>query len=419
MIIFKDSLDIYGNQSDVAIESEQEIIIDAKGLLKLPALIDPHVHFRTPGQEYKEDWLTGAQAALFGGITTVFDMPNNLPPIYDLETIKKKKCLIDAQLKKASIPLRYGLYLAADKTQIEKIPQAKSQAVGIKVFMGSSTGDLLIEEDEVLEKIFRIASKNNMIVAIHAECEKTLKNNSKRYPLPQRVPIHSRIRSKQAALIACKKALFLSKKYNCRLYLLHVSTQEELQHIRQAKKENVPVYVECCPHHLFFNISYYQSLGTKALVNPPLRDPHDQKALWKAIEDGTVDTIGSDHAPHALEEKMQTYGKAPSGIAGIEFMLPLLLNAYHDRKISLEKIVEITRKNVEKIFNLKSNDDLVFVDMEQTLALDEKDLKTKCRLSPYTDVLLKGWPIYTVLDKKVYSVDRKQAAIPLVKSLFH
>lgn len=372
-------------------------------IIELPALIDPHVHFRTPGDERKENWITGAQAAIAGGVTTVFDMPNNTPPVIDHKSLAAKQKMIEKQLKQAVIPLHYYLYIGATGENNEEIRKLKNKIIGIKMFMGSSTGNLLVAHKKKQEEVFKLASELNLVLAVHAEDEETIKNCpplAKEGRLKAEVVLHSRIRSPQAAIIAVKNAVEMAKKYKTKLYICHVSTKEELELIRQAKKENAKVYAEVTPHHLFLSEDDYNRLGTLGQMNPPLRTTADNEALWKAISDGTIDVISTDHAPHTLEEKALPYPQSPSGVPGIETSLPLLLNAYNEDKISLEKITKLTRTNIEKIFNLPCNDDRVIVDLNLEKEIENKNLKTKCGWSPFAGWKLKGWPIATILDNK-------------------
>ncbi len=383
----------------------QDIIVEAQGRLTiLPALIDPHVHFRTPGAEYKEDWRHGAEAAIAGGVTTVIDMPNNIPSCCTKAAVENKMQLIDRQLEEVGIPLRYHLYLGADKNHIEEIGKAKKLIVGVKIYMGSSTGDLVMDDDEALDKVFQIAAQENVIIGIHAEDEAILKTYKNKYKNNTDPSIHSKIRDRSAAIKAVEKAIALTEKYSAQLCVLHLSTKEELELVKEAKQRELLVFAEVSPNHLFLNEKDYQRWGTRVQLNPPLRTEEDNEALWKGIRDGTVDMIGTDHAPHTLEEKNRPYGQAPSGIPGIETMLPLLLNAYHEERLSLGKIVELTRSNTEMIFQLPPQDDVVLVDLEMVKEVRNENLKTKCGWSPYVGKVLKGWPIYTILKGQVFRV---------------
>ncbi len=383
----------------------QEQVIDAQGRLTiLPALIDPHVHFRTPGGEQKEDWRSGALAAISGGVTTVIDMPNNNPPCISKKDLEDKKRLIDAQLAEIHIPLRYHLYLGADKNHIDEIGKCKQLIAGIKIYMGCSTGNLVMDDEKALDKVFQIAAQENLLIAVHAEDEKILQENKKRYTTVTDPSVHSQIRERKAAIKATKKAIELAEKYGTQLCILHMSTKEELHLVAEAKKRELLVFAEVSPNHLFLSEKDYHKWGTKVQVNPPLRTEEDCEALWEGIRNGTVDIIGTDHAPHTLEEKKLPYGQAPSGIPGIETLLPLLLNAYHEQKITLEKIVALTRTNIELVFQLQDNNDVVLVDLEMSKEVLDKNLKTKCGWSPYAGMVLKGWPIYTILKGQVFHV---------------
>ena len=270
--------------------------------------------------------------------------------------------------------------------------------------MGCSTGNLVIDDDESLHAVFKLAADNNLIVAVHAEDEHLMRENAKQYNFPQPYQTHSLIRNEEVAARAVEKAIALSHLYMTKLYILHVSTLEELALIKQAKAKKIPVFAETTPHHLFLNTGYYKTLQGKAVMNPPLRSKEHQQALFKAIHEGVIDTIGSDHAPHTLEEKNQPYGCCPSGVPGIETTLPLLLNAYHQQLLSLPEIIALTSANAKKIFQLPDNTDHVLVDLAKIANVDESILKTKCGWSPFMDMTLKGWPAYTILNNKIFDL---------------
>lgn len=369
---------------------------DNPDIIAIPALIDPHVHFRTPGMEYKEDWRTAAKAALAGGYTTVFDMPNTIPPTITAERLREKKKLIDTQLKEIGIPLRYQLFFGADKHHLDQIAQVKDEIIGIKVFMGCSTGDLVIDDDESLHAVFEIAAKENLIVAVHAEDEHLLRERKAQYKDIKEYAIHSKIRDTEIARFAVEKAIGLTRQYGTRLYILHVSSIPELALIRQAKAENLPVFAETTPHHLFLDESSYAILAGKAVVNPPLRHVENHAALFTAIHEGVIDTIGSDHAPHTLSEKSKPYGECPSGMPGIETTLALLLNAYHDNLLSLQEIVNLTSQNALKIFPMSIHKDMTLIDLAKKMSVNDHNLHTKCGWSPFNGRILHGWPILTI-----------------------
>ncbi|MFU8797560.1 MAG: dihydroorotase [Gammaproteobacteria bacterium] len=397
MIYIDNAKNIHGNKLNLVYKSSEDKHLDATGLTVFPGLIDPHVHFRTPGMEEKEDWQTAALAAIHGGYTTVFDMPNTLPPTTTHTLFEEKKALIDSQLQKAGIPLRYELYFGADKNHLDQIPTIKNNAIGIKVFMGCSTGNLVIDDDESLHAVFKIAAEQNLLVAVHAEDEAMIKNRKKIFHEDLKYASHSDIRNTDVACCAVEKAISLTRLYGTKLYILHVSSADEITLIKQAKAEGLPVFAETTPHHLFLNTDAYKTLQGKAVVNPPLRSPENQQAVFAAILDGTIDTIGSDHAPHLPHEKALPYGQCPSGMPGIETTLPLLLTAYHEQLISLERIIALTCTKPREIFNLPENNDIVLVDLNKSKTIANDDLKTKCKWSAFTGTELKGWPVYTFL----------------------
>lgn len=404
MLVINNARDIKNNVINLNFESSDNQIIDATGLTVLPALVDPHVHFRTPGYEHKEDWRTAAKAAVAGGYTTVFDMPNTLPPTVTAELLREKKAIINAQLREVDIPLRYQLFFGADKNHISEIPKVRNEVIGIKVFMGCSTGGLVVDDDETLHAIFKVASEENMLVAVHAEDECLMNQNKIKYSGATDYAIHSQIREVQAAVIAVEKAISLTRQYGTRLYILHVSSIQEIELIKKAKEEGLPVFAETTPHHLFLNDSVYAILQGKAQVNPPLRSKEHQPALFQAIYDGIIDTIGTDHAPHTLAEKAKEYGVCPSGMPSIEIVLKLLLNAVHENKLSLNQLISLTSGRAKNIFQLDDTNDVVLVDLKKQTVIDDKHLHTKCGWSPYIGQKLIGAPVYTVLDGRLFSL---------------
>lgn len=400
MITITGAQTLDGQVMDFELASDKTETINAKGLTILPAVIDPHVHFRTPGMEYKEDWRTGAKAAIRGGCTMVFDMPNTKPPTFTETLLKEKKALINSQLMDVNIPLRYELFFGADKEHLDEIPKIKNDVIGIKVFMGCSTGNLVIDDDESLHAVFSIAAREDMLVAVHAEDEHLLRERKEKYSGIMDYHAHSKLRDIEVATTAVEKAISLSREYGTSLYILHVSSAEEIRLIEAAKKEKLSVFAETTPHHLFLDTSAYDSLGGKAVVNPPLRAAANREVLFAAIKSGIIDTIGSDHAPHTLDEKSKKYGECPSGMPGIEFMLPLLLNAYNEKKLSLDEIISLTSNRACDIFQINSHEDLVLVDLNKTMEITKTE--SKCGWSPYMGMTLTGWPVYTIMKNRVF-----------------
>lgn len=373
-------------------------VVDVKGKYILPGLIDVHVHFRNPGNPEKEDWTTGSKAALAGGVATVLDMPNNNPPITTV-------ALLDAKRKsvKDEAMVNYGFYIGATPDNIKEIKKAKNIA-GVKVYMGSSTGNLLVDKKEDLE---RLMAQSGKLLALHAESEKCICKGQEEHTdefLPQ---VHSYIRGPICAHEAVREALHLSKKYHAKIHICHCSTAVELQDIRKFKNGNVSV--EVTPHHLFLNIKDYDLYGNMVKVNPPLREEADQVALWEGIKDGTVDIVATDHAPHLLKEKEKDYNNVPSGLPGVQMMLPLLLNAVNEEKLSLEKVVELTSFNPARIFGIKDKGmlkegydaDITIVDMEMAERVDNKYMWSKAKWTPFNGLTLKGWPVMTFVNGKL------------------
>ena len=348
-------------------ESKAEKIIDAKSNFVLPGLIDCHVHFREPGLTHKEDFLTGSMAAAKGGVTTILDMPNTLPPTTTIEALEQKRRLAAKSI------VNYGLIFGATMDNISDINKAKNNAA-VKLYMDYTTGDLKIDDFEAISDIFR-ASK---LTVIHAEDE-NVKNAVD-------ILIKSKIKNK--------------------IHFAHVSSQKELDHAKQNKISR-QVSVEVSPHHLFMNEKDLQSLGAFAEMKPRLKTEQDQKALWLGIKNGTVDIIASDHAPHLKEEKEQA--NYPFGVPGVETMLPLLLDAFNSNRITLPAIQKLCCENPAKIFRIKNRGflqegydaDLVIVDLDKRQAVRNEDLMTKCKWSPYEGKILKGWPVTTIVNGNV------------------
>lgn len=394
-----------GHRINCFIPSHSKQVIDAEEFMLFPALIDPHVHFRTPGAEHKENWVTAAKAAIAGGVTTILDMPNNTPSCSTLFALRAKEELIRKQLASIQIPLRFLCYLGADEQHLDQIALAKGAVAALKIYMGSSTGDLRMDNTAALQEAFRLAAEQDVLIAVHAEDEALMKEREKEFAGRRDAAVHSLIRNPTVAARAVEQALLLAEKTGARLYIAHVSTQDELDLIRSAKKQGLSIYAEATPHHLFLDESSYESLGTKGLVNPPLRSKKDRKALWEAIYDDTIDTIGTDHAPHTLEEKQRPYGLAPSGFPSIEFYFALLLNAYREGQLSLEKIVSLTHTRPQEIFGLPINDDVVLVDLKRERTITSDLIRSKAGWSPYLGLTLTGWPRYTVCDGVLFDLE--------------
>jgi dihydroorotase len=372
-------------------------MIDAKGMIVLPGLIDVHVHFREPGDIQKEDFLTGSRAAAAGGVTTVLDMPNNKPPITNAAALEDKR-----ELAKKSI-VNYGFYFGATSNNIDEIKKAKNIA-GVKTYMGSSTGNLLVTDDSALGRIF----SSGELIAVHAEDEEMMLKNAERYKNEHNAEIHGKVRSQECAAAAVKKAVDIAKKYNTKLHICHSSTEEEMRLIAAAKKD-ANISCEVTPHHLFLTAAAMRKLGNFAKMNPPLRSKSDVEALWKGISRGVVDIIATDHAPHTIEEKEVDYWKAPSGVPGVETMLPLLLNAVNNNILSLQQLVKLTSENPAERFGIKNKGkiiaradaDLVIVDMKKEKTIKNSEIVSKCAWTPFDGWKVKGRVIATIANGEI------------------
>ncbi len=366
--------------------------IDCSNAMVWPGLIDGHVHFRTPGQEYKEDWRTGSAAALAGGVTSVQDMPNNAVPITTKELLEEKQAIVQ---KNAVVDFK--LSMTASDQSVDELIEADPDFM--KLYLGASTGDIAVTKPELLERIFQ---ETHGQIMLHAEDEGIIRQNEETYKGESEPEIHSAIRGREAAIAAINDALELAKKYNRSIYLCHVSTKEELDLVRAAKKDGVQVYLEVTPHHLTFNEGSYKNFKNFVKVNPPLRTKEDNDALWQGIADGTVDVVATDHAPHTRDEKQEEYWNAPSGIPGIEFMFPLLLTGVYEQKITLDDIYRCLVENPAKIFGFTKNikvgapADLVVFEPDTAWVVQSTDVKSKIGWSPYIGYQMQGKVLRTI-----------------------
>lgn len=377
-------------------------VVHLKGKHLLPGLIDVHVHFRTPGMTRKEDWTTGSKAALAGGVTTVLDMPNTDPPTTDRPSLDLKR-----QIVRKDALVNYGFFAGATKSNLDELKAIEGVA-GIKVYMGSSTGGLLVDDLQTLEALMKDSGK---ILALHAENEECIKKGMEEHLGEADPSVHSRIRAPECAAQAVEAALGLVVKHCANVHFCHVTTRQEMELIRKFKKEQPPeiaklVSAEVTPHHLFLSERDYAEYGNLVKVNPPLRSEDDVSALWEGIADGTVDIIATDHAPHLLEEKMLPYSEAPSGVPGVQTMLPLLLHAVNEGKLTLQKVVELCSFHPARRFGFKgkgaivegADADFTVVDMGLREKVCHKYLWTKPDWSPFHNWVLSGWPVMTYVN---------------------
>ncbi|MDZ8189836.1 MAG: dihydroorotase [Nostoc sp. ChiSLP02] len=372
--------------------------IDAQGLTLLPGVIDPQVHFREPGLEHKEDLFTASCACAKGGVTSFLEMPNTRP----LTTTQEA---LDDKLKRASqkCVVNYGFFIGATPENLPDLLLAKPTP-GIKIFMGSMHGQLLVDGETALEAIF---AKGDRLIAVHAEDQARINQRRQEFANIHDVAVHSQIQDNEAALLATQLALKLSKKYQRRLHILHLSTADEAELLRQEKPSWVTA--EVTPQHLLLNTSAYQQIGTLAQMNPPLRSPHDNEVLWQALRDGVIDFIATDHAPHTLEEKAQEYPNTPSGMPGVETSLPLMLTAAMQGKCTLAQVVNWMSKAVAVAYGIPNKGaiapgydaDLVLVDLDTYRPVRREELLTKCGWSPFEGWNLTGWPVTTIVGGQI------------------
>jgi len=384
---------------DPAIQTAADEVIDASGLTLLPGVIDDQVHFREPGLTAKEDLRTATRACAKGGVTTFLEMPNTVPTTTTVQRLHEKlalaaeKCLVN-----------YGFYIGATAENLDQLQQAQ-RTPGIKIFIGSSTGDLLVDDQQALERIF---AETTLPITAHCEDETTIRRNREQCGQSGDVADHSRIRSAEAAMIATKRAFDLAVRHRHRFHLLHCSTAAEAQLL--ADHHNL-LTAEVCPHHLFFNVDDYTRLGTLIQMNPSVKTRQDNEGLWQALQQGLIQVIATDHAPHLLEEKQQPYPKSPSGLPAVENSLPLMLNEVNRGRVTLRQVVHWMCDAPARVWDIVNKGriaegydaDLVLVDMSLTKTVLNEEQQTKCRWSPWHGESLTGWPVRTwVLGREVY-----------------
>lgn len=322
------------------------MVIDAKGSLILPGAIDVHVHFRDPGMAKKENWYTGSCSAAAGGVTTVFDHPNTIPPTIDPKSFREKRKVA----KKSIIDYGINAGVTTNLTNLKDLWELGATAFG-EIFMAESTGSLNINE-RTLKEAFGIIENLGAVACIHAEDEETIKKFVHMLKGNLTPESYSKSRSNLSEKIAVEKAIKLAPD-KTNLHFCHISALESLGIIRKAKIENKNITCEVTPHHLLLSIRDYRRLGMLGKMNPPLRDFPSQQSLWEGLNDGTIDIIASDHAPHLESEKMTDIWTSPAGVPGVETLMPLMLMAVKRNLITLKRLIETTSYNPARIFNLK------------------------------------------------------------------
>jgi dihydroorotase len=369
-------------------------VVDATGLHILPGVIDTQVHFREPGLEHKEDLETGSRAAVAGGVTAVFEMPNTKPLTTSPEALADK-----VRRARHRMFCDFAFFVGGTVENATDIPKLEKleAAAGIKVFMGSSTGDLLVDDEATLD---RIIGKISRRASFHAEDEARLRARMhlRRKGDPSS---HPEWRDPEAALIATKRLVRLAEKYGKRVQVLHVSTAEEMDFLAEHKGYAT---VEVTPHHLTLEApECYERLGAYAQMNPPVRDARHRAALWAALQSGIVDVLGSDHAPHAREEKEHAYPDTHSGMTGVQTLVPTMLDHVNSGRLSLQRFVDLTSHGPQRLFGIRNKGriavgydaDLTIVDLKRTVTISNDWIESRCRWTPYDGVKVTGWPVGT------------------------
>lgn len=375
------------------------------GLTILPGVIDTQVHFREPGFIHKEDIETGSMAALLGGVTTVFEMPNTSPATVSAEDLKDKLARAHGRAY-----TDHAFFVGATPDNIDDLSRLESLrgCAGVKVFMGSSTGNLLIEDDATLERVLLGTRRR---VAVHAEHEPRIQARKRKAEKAGHPSAHPVWRDWETSLTATKRLLALAAKTGRCVHLLHATTMEEMELL--ARHRDMAT-VEVTPQHLTLCApDCYDRLGTFAQMNPPIREAKHKDALWKAIREGLVDVIGSDHAPHTVEEKKRPYPTSPSGMPGVQTLVPVMLDHVNAKRLTLERFVDLTSAGPAHIYHISGKGriavgydaDLTIVDMNMKKKVEKSWLASRCGWSPFEGMTLQGWPRLTVLRGRVVMRD--------------
>ncbi|MBL6598622.1 MAG: dihydroorotase [Alphaproteobacteria bacterium] len=374
---------------------------DAKGLHVLPGVIDSQVHFREPGLEHKEDIAHGTKAAIKGGVTSIFEMPNTSPLTLDAATLQQKLDIAAETAWSDHAFFMGGNHENADQLSVlEKLPGC----AGVKIFMGSSTGTLLAKDDDVIAAVL---ANGNRRVSVHAEDEDRLISRQGIATDAESAEAHPDWRDVESAVRATKRIVKLARDAGRRVHVLHISSADEMDILAEHKDL---ITVEVTLNHLTMAApECYERLGAFAQMNPPVRDASHREGLWAAVRNGIVDVFGSDHAPHTIEEKERPYPSSPSGMPGVQTSLPLLLDHMNAGRLSLERLVDLTSHGPQRIFNIAGKGriavgydaDLVLVDLAAKREITDEWIASKCGWTPFDGVKVTGWPMATILRGKI------------------
>ncbi|MFV8258280.1 dihydroorotase [Bdellovibrio bacteriovorus] len=386
-------------------------IIKAHGLHVLAGVIDSQVHFREPGLTHKEDLETGTRAAVLGGVTSIFEMPNTNPSTTTKEAFEDK-----LQRAKNRAHCNYAFFIGGAHDNVAHIAELElmPHCSGVKIFMGSSTGNLLVEDDETLEQILK---RGHRRIIFHSEDEMRLRERKHIASDMADPHYHPVWRDVETAVNSTTRLLRLARKTGRKIHVLHVSTGEEMDLLKDAKDIAT---VEVLPQHLtLYAPDCYDKLGTYAQQNPPIREKRHMDRIWKALLDGTVDVIGSDHAPHTREEKDRPYPASPSGVPGVQTLVPIMLNHVHDGRLSLKKFTELVTENPCRVFGVKNKGrlrqgfdaDITIVDLKKETTIDNSWIASRCGWTPFHGMRVTGWPTHTIVGGKLV-MENDQVVLP-------
>jgi dihydroorotase len=370
-------------------------VVDCRGLHVLPGVIDSQVHLREPGAEHKEDLETGGRAAVMGGVTAVFEMPNTKPLTVTAEALADK-------VRRATNRMQcdFAFYMGGTRDNAHELGDLEQLpgCAGVKVFMGSSTGDLLVEDDD---GVARILASIRRRAAFHSEDEFRL-NARKNFQRASDAASHPVWRDPEAAVICTDRLLRLARAAGKRIHVLHISTAEEMP-LLVANKDIATV--EVTPHHLTLSADDYGRLGTLLQMNPPVREARHREAIWQALQSGVVDVLGSDHAPHTLEEKARPYPQSPSGMPGVQTLVPVMLDWVNKGRLTIERFVDLTAHGPQRIFGIACKGriaagydaDFTIVDLKATRTITNAWIESRCKWTPYDGMTVTGWPMGTMV----------------------
>ena len=372
-------------------------VYDAKDKIVLPGVIDTQVHFREPGSTDAEDLESGSRAAVLGGVTSLFEMPNTNPPTANLVEFEKK-----LQAAKNRMHSNYAFYFGATPTNTNQLSQLKNVegCCGVKLFAGSSTGNLLVDKEADIEKVI---SSSDRIVSIHSEDEDIIKLR-KKFIKKGDVHSHPEWRNVECAMSSTRRVVKIAERYNKKIHVLHVTTKEEVDFLAMHKKN---VTFETTPQHLtLYAPDCYNKLGTYAQMNPPLRDKEHYDRLWTAVKNNIVDVLGSDHAPHLKINKDKEYPSSPSGMPGVQTIFPVMIDHVNSGKLTLNQLINLMCENPCKIFGIQNKGfikvgydaDLTIVDMNKEVTIKNEIIASKCGWTPFNNYKVKGFPIGTIIN---------------------